>query len=1387
MTGSPIQPPISHALSNHLSHQQPPRDFNYEERDIFPSSYALKSESDPPTPTSNVLPASDTSPFASDVTDRIFPIRSVLEGTQQAPRSLSRSPSYIGRPNGGTEAESRSGEGSWSQPNSRPTSITAWRRPSVPSPAEIYPPKVNYVEGSIQGGAAASPIAGCENNGYHNDVEVGVTPELVTPRHGHVMTEEGHVIVAVVTGVASVQSGEHEPIHSPSSVQGFGVLVALKADFEGKLAVRVVSGNSKRILGYSPSALFLLGSFTDILSGEHAENFSDNIDFARELDPMKSGPDVFPVTVVTPEFTEIKLWCAMHISDRNPGLIICEFELENDQLFPLAIPTDDINFTQPENVLGLLPTDEEFLESTVSTSKPLRKLRNARKHHGEAAAMEIFNLMSDIYEQLSAANDLETLLKLTVGIVKELTGFHRVMIYQFDEEWNRRVVAELVDPRLAKELYRGLQFPASDIPKPARDLYKLCGIRLIYDLDQETARLVYRTLEDLAKPLDMTFSYLRSMNPIHIKYLRDMGVRASMNISLSAFDEHWGLISCHTYGQRGMRVNFPIRKMCRLIGDAVGRSIERLSYASRLQARKLINMVPTEQNPSEYLVESSDDLLKLFDADFGLLSIKDETKVLGKLEHYQEALALLEYLRMKDVTSVVVSQDLKKDFPDLKYPPGFSVIAGLLLVPLSISDCDFIVFFRKVQMECVRWVRNPYEKTPSDENDGYLEPRNSFKIWTETVMGKCRKWTPEQIETASVLCLVYGKFLEVWRQKEAALRSSRLTRILIANASHEVRTPLNAIINFLEIALEGPLDTETRENITRSHSASVSLTYLINDLLDLTRTEEGHELVKKEFFNLIDTINAAICPFKSDATRKGLSLEITKHLGLPKLVMGDKSRVRQAITNIVANAIQHTTHGGVKIEIWASRPQLDQCEVEISVQDTGKGMSTNELDILFRELEQVSTEDDALVMENGLTFDGFSKLAGQKILGLGLAVVARIVTNMNGQLRIKSEKDKGSQFTINVPFSILPHQDEEYGVFHTKEESSSLIQPPHMESIGEMLVLNKTAGSIGSRTAELKGKISVEGTNTFVSQDSGKNEIGRLLDDLSSSQWSNSAPKIGITRRSKSLSTEPTFCLSSLSSPSSPSSPPMELKRSSSTAVLSVNHLQPSPMPPEPQSGQKYGVPAKPLGVPTPTSPPSVKNPIIPLKRVGQNNVDVSKKLLILIAEDNPINSKVMKKRLEKMGHECELTVNGEECLGSFTNDSGSYDVVLMDMQMPIMDGGTSTTLIRAHEKLKAAGGIPEKRQLNGRIPIFAVSASLVEERKEEYIKLGFDGWILKPVDFRRLDTIMTGIVDPTARRETAYSPGQWLRGGWFAAEADGVGFDAVAGGVGIRNENLNG
>ncbi|KAL5360580.1 GAF domain-like protein [Aspergillus floccosus] len=1103
------------------------------------------------------------------------------------------------------------------------------------------------------------------------------TAGFVTSRFQHVATPSGHAILTG-RGGQPVMACEDEPIHIPGAVQSFGVLLAVREVSEGQFHVHVASENSEALLGYSPNELFALSSFCDLLSDEQTDQFLDHVDFVRDdtYDPAADGPDVFILSITNPDRETVRFWCAMHTNPANRETIICELELEDDRVNPPNISRNSSPGI-PTDTLGMEPSAEAFAASTVNISQPLRLLRSARRRRGEEGAMQVFSIVSQVQDQLAQAQTLDTLLNTSVGLVKELTGFHRVMVYQFDVDWNGQVVAELVDPRMTKDLYKGLHFPASDIPKQARDLYQVNRVRLLYDRDQLSARLVCRSLEDLDTPLDMTHGYLRAMSPIHIKYLANMGVRASMSISINGVNGLWGLISCHSYGSSGMRVAFPIRKMCRLIGDTVARNIERLSYASRLQARKLINTMPTDTNPSGYIIASSDDLLKLFDADHAALSIRGETKLLGPPNDSHELLALVEFLKIRRHNSVLSSRNIRKDFPDLHYSPGFKSISGLLYVPLATDGADFMVFFRRGKLTEIKWGGDPHEKR---FDNGNLEPRKSFRVWKEVVVDQSREWTDHEIDTAAVLCLVYGKFIKVWRQNED---TSQLTKILLANSAHEVRTPLNAVINYLEIALEGALDDETRENLTKSYSASKSLIYVINDLLDLTNTEKGKDLIKNEPFDLPKTVKEATDMFEREAKRKGIKYTVIIHPRVPTVVVGDQRRVRQAISNLVSNAVQHTSSGGVTVEVSASQQDVDEhgAMVEMSVLDTGSGMSQDTLETLFRELEQVSGDEDESALRNMVDKEE------KGVLGLGLALVSRIVHNRHGQLSVKSEEGKGSRFKISLQFALPDDPEFEKGPETATSEVETAAPP------GKEFVLVDSSSARNERSPHDEG---------------------------------------AATDQEKEAPLPKTYI------------PPAASDESGQKTT----------------DGPSAGVSSDTIIQPRTTSEPSTTVPAS-----ASNSSEPAATYRVLVAEDDPINGKIVQKRLGKIGHAVRLTVNGEECAATYRADPSEYDVVFMDIQMPLVDGMSSTRMIREFESQSSSDTLSHVAQLNGRVPIFAVSASLLEKDAPLYMDTGFDGWIMKPINFTRLNTVLDGLQDADARNGATYQPGQWENGGWFTAQ----------------------
>ncbi|QRV77842.1 protein-histidine kinase [Ceratobasidium sp. AG-Ba] len=808
-----------------------------------------------------------------------------------------------------------------------------------------------------------------------------------------------------------------------------------------------------------------------------------------------------------------------------------------------------------------------------------------------------------------------------------------------------------------------------------------------------------------------------------------MGVRASMSISIVTFGQLWGLIACHSYGPHGMRVSFPVRQMLRLLSDSISRNIERLSYAQRLHTRKLISTVPTEQHPTGYIVSDAEDLISLFDADFGVLVIGEGAKILGPNEHGQETLIVAEYLRLKQYNLMQVSQAIANDFPDLKLPAGHDVIAGLLYVPLSTGGKDFIALMRKGQLRDVHWAGKPF-KTGAD-GSAVLEPRKSFKAWKETVSGRCRAWTDEQLETAGVLALVYGKFIEVWRQKEMALKTNQLTNLLLSNASHEVRTPLNHIINYLEMALNGPLDSETRENLTRSHTASRSLLFTINDLLDLTRHETGNETSFNEPFDLPGTVEDAVTLYRIEAMRRQIQF-IVDTSDCPQMVIGDSKKIRTVVSNLTANAVKYTENGQINVECRRFKEPIGlrdskEVAVEIVVADTGCGISSTKLESIFREFEQVESSIPRSGEAQGL--------------GLGLAVVARIVEQLGGQLRVDSKPQQGSRFSFLIPFALPDGSASDRSL---SPRSANLITRSRRSSMGSAYASAASASvrSANSRIDDIvdaisapMGRISVSSSRTG-SRPSPPVRTGSSVPQPARASTRRADPPPGVFDVEGSRYPVRGVKVDEFDADRAPPSAPSQAPVLEQAANRVQKQLeQPVSVGVGKRGGKKSGE-----GV------------------ISQNP------LRILVVEDDDTNRKILCKRLTLDGHEVQHTTNGQEAVQKVEGDR-EWDCVLMDIQMPILDGFGATKAIRKIEADAPAGTVATDRvsmRLNGRIPIFAVSASLREKQREEMHDLGMDGWILKPIGFDRLRIIMKGITDLEQRQRDKYQPGKWEVGGWL-------------------------
>lgn len=475
---------------------------------------------------------------------------------------------------------------------------------------------------------------------------------------------------------------------------------------------------------------------------------------------------------------------------------------------------------------------------------------------------------------------------------------------------------------------------------------------------------------------------------------------------------------------------------------------------------------------------------------------------------------------------------------------------------------------------------------------------------------------------------------------------------------------------------------------------------MINDLLDLTKTEEGQSLIKDEVFDLGVCINEATDPFLVDAKRKGIEYQVTKHSGLPQFVHGDSRRVRQAVSNITANAVAHTHIGSVSVEAFVSDVRDGTVLVDFVVADSGVGMNPKQLDALFRELEQVSTEELGVPSSS----DGQDEQRQARTLGLGLAVVARIVRNMDGQLRLKSEEGHGSRFVIQLPFQLTGDTP-----------SSETGQLPDTSSCANPAVAASVAASAASAaspapSASASLKIPQDGEITLIERSShmnlaaeaaaadrksgGADSAGnrrRSVDSMASlrSQKSDVERLIDAIKTPLSLNDNQTgyFLPGQVSAPNSRQQTPAKVTSdgvSRPTSSASQKAASPWKMHSREEPGtaevRDCKTKIRAVKVPDDFAPISSKDAKEDTSRIsfelpmqgckstksGENPDDPQKEiaLTILVAEDDPINMKILRKRLERIGHEVHHAVNGEDCATVYKDESSEFDVVLMDMQV---------------------------------------------------------------------------------------------------------------------------
>ncbi|RKE83929.1 HWE histidine kinase domain-containing protein [Rhizobium sp. AG855] len=347
--------------------------------------------------------------------------------------------------------------------------------------------------------------------------------------------------------------------------------------------------------------------------------------------------------------------------------------------------------------------------------------------------------------------DIDLLISSSAKLVRTVLGYDRVMIYRFEDDGSGKVASEA--KRADLESFLGQYFPASDIPRQARILYMQNPIRVISDASGTRVPLLPQD-DEARQPLDLSFAHLRSVSPIHCEYLRNMGVAASMSISIIVDDKLWGLIACHHYAPKTLTMSERIA--AEMFGEFFSLHLLSLRQKRKLdittEARRALDRflqsASHQTDVDQILASALPEFQKLLACDGVGLWMKDRWTAIGTVPPQGEEEALAAFVSRNSEGRIWGTKSLSTDFPEADYP---EVVSGVLSVPLSQIPRDYLFFFRKERLQTLNWAGNPektYEVGPLGDR---LTPRKSFAIWKETVRHQAEGWREADFEIAEAI------------------------------------------------------------------------------------------------------------------------------------------------------------------------------------------------------------------------------------------------------------------------------------------------------------------------------------------------------------------------------------------------------------------------------------------------------------------------------------------------------------------------------------------------------------------------------------------------------------------------------------------------------------